>query len=362
MGWGCSNRGCTRSPCMVNCVREQQLRCPDGCPDGCPEMGNAMQLSRFVKVLAVAGGLAGWGQAQPLDKVILPPGSITPADRAFYGERIWPYVNDGTIHPNPGQWGPVSGGTLGENGSPFHEALLLFESLYVGRLDLDLDSPTYYDIHDLFDDDPAVLAHFQIYTMTGLLGTTDAPRLMREPPKPGPQDPQEPTDIPDDLKIPFFDFPPRIKWEERDIEDGWPWQPGFDCDDWADTLAEHLRRNLLPSYPDTEIWAMWMSWKGSGHVFTVVQFEGQWYVLDASTGEMRGPYQSFLEAKAGGWDILRGPWYLIDSVWLAQTRKKEPGWRPLREPLPWYTDPGIIDDRRNIDPDVDPDDYIPPTE
>lgn len=125
-------------------------------------------------------------------------------------------------------------------------------------------------------------------------------------------------------------------------------------------LAEYLRRALEGEYDDLEIIQLWLHWWGSGHAITIVSINGKYYVIDAQTGETRGPYDSLQDAVNGAWDIMKQRYNIDkDDLWFPWHRWFDPGDRPWNEPAPWYHNPDIYEDLKD-NHDIDPDDFIPP--
>lgn len=365
------------------------------------------KLLSFMCAALVLPALPSLAQFEPPKKVA-GPGDITQADVQGYSRHIRYWLEKGVPSPGASGFKLTYPDRVGENAAIQQDALVLFTDLYADRLVLDMDDPGYYTIEDLILDDPEVFDRFMEYTTTGVLAlraerdgkdvtnqhmemialaiatdddclevtdywviavsNTDyevGSMLLTEkkkckPPTPGPGPQPEPENIPDILKNPVRDFPLRQHPYYED-DGSWPWsQPGFDCDDWADALAEYLRRILEGQVEDLEIWQFWVTWKGDGHVVTVVRINGKYYIVDGQTGMMRGPYDSLEDAKDGAWDIMKDGYDVDkDDVWFPRITKRKPGERPFVEPSPWYTDP---DRRRDFEEDtgLDPDDYTPP--
>ncbi|RMH25078.1 MAG: hypothetical protein D6692_11870 [Planctomycetota bacterium] len=343
------------------------------------------------------------------------PGLIDPGDVVEFAGHYWYWYDTGIITPEAAAWTPSNPAVVATNTHFFHEAMVIFEDIYAGWIDNDLDSPNYYPIDDLLQDDPSVMQQFRDFTSTGILTTRSGASSSEtinhlllvleastqddpctglrgsytvsvapngglivsssglERPKekcdeePDP-DPDQPNDLPPflrDLKDNFLNLlmnclPDGI----FDMHDGW-FTPGVDCDDYADMLAEYLRRQLQGQYPDLEISQLWLTWyNGDGHVITLVRVNGQYYVIDAQTAESRGPYNSVDDAKNGAWDIMEGYGVDKDDVFLPKAKKRPPEWRPLTEPDPWHTNPDIIDMFDGTDmfdgQPCDPLDLVPP--
>ncbi|MEM1186310.1 MAG: hypothetical protein AAGI53_15070 [Planctomycetota bacterium] len=345
------------------------------------------------------------------------PGNVTMADMNAFAEVYWHFVDTGELLPDADTFSPSNPGQVGANHLMFYDAYLLFEDLYAQQLDDNPDSPNYYTLDDLFRDDPAALSQFRTYTLTGTLGTgllsspitvvenhmkmvanaaaadgcydvasvdLAAPtnfmayggvsndlmlvsqslqKKKKAPcpgPGPGPGPEDEPDELPDILDDPIDDFPFR-QWfpvEILDMPDGW-WTPGFDCDDWADVLAEYLRRQLEGE--NFEIYQLWLTWYGDGHVVTVICLDGKYYVTDAQTGSTRGPYDSLEDAYDGAWDIMEQDYDVDrDDQWFPDETLRDPEERPFGEPGPWHENPDVREPIEDA-PNLDPDDYIPPS-
>lgn len=266
---------------------------------------------------------------------------------------------------------------------PFNPALSVFKDIYRHRLTApgQLDG---FTIEDLLASDPAVRDHFREFTTTGVLRTpidedpqaaaNHVERLQEaeaggskeytllgdwevkslavvstglvtkkkipNPPAPNPGTPVPPG-FPGDLKR---------EWDDSDIDkmpykpDGWPWQPGFDCDDYADALAAWLKKHMLPNYPGMTIDIIWITWFGGGHAIVRVCYEGTCYYIDPQTGEILPCPTGCTVKDIIDWFNRIG--YGIGDPWLPGWEIKDPNERPLFEPGPWWEDEEL---RRQIE-------------
>lgn len=140
-------------------------------------------------------------------------------------------------------------------------------------------------------------------------------------------------------------------------EDGKFIGPGFDCDDYAEAMAEWLRRK----YPNAELWTLGYFWFGDGHAVTVIRIDGYFYMIDPQTGVISGPFATTDEVHASVKKLMKD-WYGVSPGWadpFERYRWRDPSARPeLIEPGPWYTDPEIKEHFRNNMPNP-PEDYMP---
>jgi len=141
--------------------------------------------------------------------------------------------------------------------------------------------------------------------------------------------------------------------------DGYFFDPGFDCDDYATAMAHYLERHLPTHAGSFSVWSLWLTWLGGGHAVTVVLLGDKFYVIDPQSGAVRGPFHSREEAVHAGWDILKDPTigYDIDPFYQRSTWRK-PDSRPFGEPAPWHDDPDEVDHFQR-ETQRDPSDYMP---
>ena len=340
-------------------------------------------------------------------KVDAPPDAVSEAERQAYAAILWDGIVNGRCSNVPLAFQNPQ--FVGRNAEILGPALRLFREIYADRLCLSFDNPNYYPIESLIADDPDVRARFIEYTTTGVLQTTllrdgevallkhyelvleaavavddcepsmidssidvldgndlsvaSLALIVKKCPPIGSGPGPSPLDvIPDELRKPVDDFP---LWRHPmpEYPDGtFPWsKPGFDCDDWGDTLAEYLRRHLRDPFPDLELKQLWVHWYGDGHVVTLVKIDGKWYAVDAASGSMHGPYDSADDAAGGAWKILHEEYGIRQwqEDWGGSETLQDPGERPLFEVNPWYFDPDMREKFRH-DTGLDPNDYIPP--
>lgn len=256
---------------------------------------------------------------------------------------------------------------VGSGMNPLQFSLAVFEDLYADHLTDD------YEISDLIMDDPAIFAAFKHHSMTGEL---DAPYVLIIG-KDGKDKKKKPTLTPGLVPVNDCDritnpdlralcellrqgvIDSKLPGSPCYREDGdWRWStPGFDCDDYADAMRWWLQNYLRGDFPDVQVGVLGLMYGRSGHVVNYIYLNGAYWLVDAQTGEVRGPYGSMAELKAAAWQLMR------DEYWL-------PGYDPpfkriggggwLVEPSPWYTDPQRrqeIIDCLGLD---DPTKYFPP--
>jgi hypothetical protein len=97
---------------------------------------------------------------------------------------------------------------------------------------------------------------------------------------------------------------------------------------------------------------------------TVILYEGYYYLLDAQTGEILGPFQTPDEvhraAKKFLEDEYQAEFYRFDPYY--RHYWAEPGWRlPLTEPKPWWEDEDMLQHFGDCF-GTNPSRYIPPDE
>ncbi len=220
--------------------------------------------------------------------------------------------------------------------TPIDYAYDIFEQLYATELAALSTPEAPYSVIQLILDDPDVMQRFRVYTTTGLLsisftqeqeaswshldmaaqaadgdgysmdrawiedgslltqsllgspGSTALPPVT--PPFEDPEVPDEIDDFDQDLKDLIRDCPLKdIDWRQ-DV----PPAPGFDCDDFAISMAAWLRQ-LQQQYPDMQI-SLLLFWYDKddgtrgGHAVTIVRIDGYYYIIDAQTGDVKGPY------------------------------------------------------------------------
>ncbi|MEM1424003.1 MAG: hypothetical protein AAGH64_08360, partial [Planctomycetota bacterium] len=257
------------------------------------------------------------------DLVASEPGEIPAAETREWASLFWHWNDTGTVSELADGFVASNHPVRGNNHNYLIETYLLFKELYSHRLQLDPDLPAYYDLDDLLADDPDVFAEFRAYSLTAVLVTDDRNAdpttaakhvelieqaeifeceevgaywidvaddsgdtltvaseglavVTRKPKKckpTAPGNPNTPSTIPDELRLPVEQFPRYdMPLEIWNYPDGlFPWSdPGFDCDDWADMLAKYLRRLLEDDIDDFAVWQFWATWIGDGHVITVV--------------------------------------------------------------------------------------------
>ena len=303
--------------------------------------------------------------------------------------------------------------------SLFASAYDLFETVYADRLQLDPDLGEVYLLEDLFDDDPQVLNDFRFYTITGQFRTRlDDPvaniRHVQLLVSPNPcvivandasiwidgnalvsrgllsggcnddgngrvqpvdcvQAP-EACDFRDTLEHLWVNSCLRFAPYERD---GF-FSPGFDCDDYCESFWAWLKHKQdAGEFPaDAEFQALWLYWrftwafgKGGkhgkvGHAVLIVRYNGYYYIVDTTSGQVSGPYPEDTPYEDVDWrDALDPtpddpndndlPPYNPSRI----TRPKSPTQRPWNDPKPWHEDPEM---RRRFEEDTgcDADDFI----
>lgn len=173
---------------------------------------------------------------------------------------------------------------------------------------------------------------------------------VRDTPLPDAEDLYRPDDkIPCPIQDPAE---PGIEWCDS------PGQIGFDCDDYTRAIRAWLRV-IIESHNarSFELIVRWKDGLGESHIHSVliIENDGYWYIVDAQTGLVLGPYN-----KA---DLLANGRALLNQIlrWLAETyftSSRKPGLKPTRdydtdlrdfdhpfpgEVPPWYTDPAMRD-------------------
>ncbi len=168
----------------------------------------------------------------------------------------------------------------------------------------------------------------------GLVTKKKIPNPPPPPPTPDPGDPPSPS-IPEEIQQEWWDSKLRNMTHESD---GWPWQPGFDCDDFADALAAWLQNHLVPNYPGMTVEIIWVTWYGNGHAIVRVCYNGTCYYIDPSSGLMM-PVCDTPCTLQDVIDWLKEEGYIDGNPWFPGWDIKEPNERPWFEPGPWWTDP-----------------------
>lgn len=247
---------------------------------------------------------------------------------------FWQWYDTGVIPPeaecfqftNPDQFPPGF--------HPFNEAEALFLLVYSDRIEAArlVAVGGHYGVWNLLQDDPDILAQFRLYTLTGALPVGDpngVQPLGSYPPTIGPllymqllplaqmeavkikkvcpaghTEPISDEQLPDWLRgfnrvlrqlvaaSQLAEAAMDALYDE-DICHWWPWSRriGFDCDDFADALAGWLlnRIGLIPGVTVEQLRVSWANGK-IGHVMTIVTHGGYYWIIDAQTGLVRGPF------------------------------------------------------------------------
>ncbi|MDG2200755.1 MAG: hypothetical protein P8K80_06195 [Phycisphaerales bacterium] len=286
------------------------------------------------------------------------PTELTIEECQEWASYYWEWYETGIIPPGADRFEfsePVGSGM-----NPLQFSLVVFEDLYADHLTDD------YEIWEFIMDEPAIYEAFKHHSITGEL---DAPYVLvigndskGKKKKPGLSPGLVPVDSCSSITDPILRAlcerlhrgvgDSRLPYSPCYQEDGsWPWsRPGFDCDDYADAMRWWLQYYLRGEFPDVEIGKLSLYYGRSGHVVNYIYLNGAYWLVDAQTGEVRGPYGSMAELKAGAWQLMRDLYWAPDyDPWLKRTW----GW-PIMEPSPWYTDPErrqeIIDRLRLVDP------------
>lgn len=309
----------------------------------------------------------------------------------------WAWKDTGQIPPGADEFSFSF--TTGGAFDPFQPTVVLFTQLYASQL-----SST-YTIWNLIEDDPEVLAAFRYHSLTGEVTTSfNSPATIehlnmiaqaisggtttveceilleytfpdgdgeirvegdnlvsnvvtkkKRPPFPPGPGPTEPDPVRERLRQKTNES--KLPWSDCYRDDsGWPWgTPGFDCDDYAQALRNYLRNKLIGEYPDMQAYYLWLTWWRDGHCLNVIVVNGKYYVIDAQTGAISGPYSTWEEMVAAAWQMMRDLGYLEDDPWFPSATKSDTP-RRWREPGPWFTDPDrrqeIIKDCLGIDDDT----------
>ena len=71
----------------------------------------------------------------------------------------------------------------------------------------------------------------------------------------------------------------------------------FDCDDFADAMAEYLRRQLANRYPSADVKIFFFAWtcpdRGAlGHSMPVVIIDGKYYLIDPYSADVMPPHET----------------------------------------------------------------------
>ncbi|GAB4554369.1 MAG: hypothetical protein Tsb0013_16990 [Phycisphaerales bacterium] len=322
-----------------------------------------------------------------------------------YAAQFWAHMDDPDLVPAPSDEFsfPTS-----DNFDPFYLTSALMSEVYADQLVSNPDLGIPYHIEDLIRDDPQVLDAFRHHTLTGelltpmastsavsrhlqlaLLGEVveeaelecepiyivkaQAPEVRGEmvanvfdesfsqvasKKKPKPCNPTgpPPVTIPQPLRDAVRDSGLD---EDCWLADGGWWfsDPGFDCDDFADAMAEWLKRQ----FPDAEIWNLYFSYATGGHAMTVIRIDGYFYLIDAQYGVIRGPFETAQEVQEAAKKIMEDL-YGVEFYWIDPYRRYRwvaPGWRPsLREPVRWWEDEDMLEHFCDCF-GKDPNDYMP---
>jgi hypothetical protein len=223
---------------------------------------------------------------------------------------------------------------VGENADPFFYAKKLIAELYADVLNDDPSDGPVYDVDDLILEDAQAAALYDQFRATGTLTTTSdfsdplahrhlmlwltavgqsqispaelagdftttwSPQMVfavSAGPTVNPPTLPPPADIPEDLEREVEDFPAKNPDLYKDDNGN---VPGFDCEDYADFLAQWLKYRGVEY---DSIGNVWLTWPGSGHVFVLVVIDGYYYIIDPSSGWIAGPFNSYDDAVNAGW-------------------------------------------------------------
>lgn len=127
------------------------------------------------------------------------------------------------------------------------------------------------------------------------------------------------------------------------VDDGaWSWsKPGFDCDDFADSMCNHIARVV----PGTTVSTVRVGWKEPGwttawqyHRVARIESGGCYWLMDAQSGGIIGPFAVGTPMNASA--LVRGPYQVGANaqLWTGQTTRAVGVRGSLREPAPWWTD------------------------
>ncbi len=114
---------------------------------------------------------------------------------------------------------------------------------------------------------------------------------------------------------------------------------GFDCDDFADAIGAYLVKGKEEGVEYHRVLVTWTTkdGKSAGHLVTKVSFCGHYWLVDAQTGRMIGPFADATEMDAQ--ELVKDD-YDVDGTKAIDTEQDErkPNWRPEHEPPPWHED------------------------
>ncbi|MEM8834188.1 MAG: hypothetical protein AAGD00_00075 [Planctomycetota bacterium] len=101
--------------------------------------------------------------------VVGQPGDLSVEEVAAFAEIYWHHRDTGELLDGADDFSFGQPDVLGSGAVVFFNAYIVFEQVYAHLLDNDPDSPGYYTIHDLLEDDPEVMDKFRHFTLTGEL-------------------------------------------------------------------------------------------------------------------------------------------------------------------------------------------------
>lgn len=329
---------------------------------------------------AVAHAQDGGGHGAPtMQSTLTTFDDQTRAELQEWASIFWEWYDTGIIPPGAETFAFTHPAQFPRWFHPLNPALTVFRDIYRHRLPPDEYG---YAIGDLLEHDPLVMQHFREYTTTGVLRTptfedpqaaahhlerlqqaqsgqstaytllghweiTESTTVTSDglvtkkkipnPPAPG-VDPTPLPGIPGDIQD---------SWDDSGIyrmpytPDGWPWEPGFDCDDYADALAAWLRHYLVPEYEGMTVEIIWITWFGGGHAIVRVCYNGACWYVDPQTGEILPCISSCTVRDIIEWFNDVG--YEIGDPWFPGWYLKDPNERPWFEPNPWWHNPEYCD-------------------
>ncbi len=293
-----------------------------------------------------------------------------------WARLYWEWYDTGVVPPGAANFQFTDPSQFPPGFHPFNEALGLFERIYAHLLDLDMFSAGYYDIWDLFEDNPVILAQFRYYTETGKL-----PFAMPVDPsswgRSGPSGKKVPVGstpplLPGNVPADVIEFGKKLKdaVNGSGISNGgipyvpdpkFPWEPGgFDCDDFADALVGWVVNDLGDLYPGMTIFHVWVLWGSEtwiGHFITIVVYNGYYWIIDAQTGMILGPFM--VPTPINPRPILEAGYSVPPDTPVVLRSSYCVGDRPKCDPDPWWDNPLMRDHVQNSTGN-DWRDYVPP--